>query len=135
MHRQCFPVTLIMSLLLGLAAILPLCLAELRVVPVDRIENTVTLECRDDAGTPQPRALFWLNEISSSRELRALRDPEVAIVPGTGDNGRITFIITRKLEGTYYCGRDLADTSPMGQTLIGESDTLSLLLLYPLLYW
>ena len=113
---------LITLTLLGLTVMGPLCLAQLQVLSVNRFENIITLECRDDAGIPQPGALFWLNEISSSQELRALRDPEVVILPGTGDNGRITFVITRKLEGTYYCGRDLSNISPMGLALIGESD-------------
>ena len=94
-------------------------------VSTNRFENTVTLECRDSAGTPQTGAEFWLNTISREHELRALRDPAVDILPGTGNDGRITFIITRELEGTYYCGRNLADVSPMGQMLIGESNTLA----------
>ena len=100
--------------------VLPFCTtAQLQLVNTGRegiTRNNVQLECRDQYTKPLRGAKVWLNELSPSHELRALVNPDEVI---EDSSGQITFVITRELEGTYYCGRNLDNVSA-GLELIGE---------------
>ena len=90
---------------------------EYEVINTGRIgtdQNIIELECRTN-GVALQGAVFWLNRVSSENDLRAL-----GVGATVQPNSRIVFQITRELEGTFFCGRNLVNFGSVGQQLIGE---------------
>ena len=91
-----------------------------RLLPGDPVFlNTVRLQCRDQAdlnNLPVEDAMFWVG--NTTRDLRDLLREEGISSQNIGID-RFQFTITRSLEGRYFCGPDIFQTSPMLQ-LIGE---------------
>ena len=80
--------------------------------------NTVQLECRDQDSNnlPVEDAMFWVD--NTDRDLRdLLRDK--GSDPRSIGASTFQFTITRSLEGRYFCGPDVYQTSPM-KRLIGK---------------
>ncbi len=75
--------------------------------------NLLTLNCRDVNRIDYPNLFYWID--STQRELRnILGDGKYSQSP-QGFN----FVITRELEGLYFCGSDVNTISGM-EPLIGE---------------
>ena len=82
-----------------------------------RIDNRVTLKCRGSDSIDILSPIFSLNDTR--------QDLKTQLVPGSylGGSARLslTFEITRRLEGYYFCGPDLSSISEeMPVALIGK---------------
>lgn len=107
------------AVLLSALTALCLCQEDFEVINIQRFGpgmNTIELECRSNlTGSAIPNAQFWLNEVSSRNELRAL-----GITVTVRPNHQIVFQITQQLEGRFFCGEDLLTYGTRGRRLVGE---------------
>ncbi len=77
-------------------------------------QNTLTLTCRDDNHIDYPNLFYWIN--STQRELREILGDEYSL-----SSQGFNFEITRELEGFYFCGSDVNNTSGiLMRPLIGK---------------
>ena len=74
--------------------------------------NTVQLQCRDQDSNnlPVEDAMFWVD--NTDRDLRDLLRDQGSASRSIGAS-TFQFTITRSLEGRYFCGPDVFQTSPM----------------------
>ena len=83
----------------------PCCRAqsEYEVVPLRRVENTVTLSCRDQNSLDISNAFFYLNGTQQNAD----------------ETSEWRFVISRHLEGEYTCGPP-SIVSSTGLQLVGK---------------